>query len=115
MAKKKRKEKKTKQRLNILGVVKHFFSPRRWTLSVSHIQLRAAAANRQDVTCTSARARGSALLLTATVSLHLVPDLVVHLRGVLVQLVQLRPLLLHPLLVGLELFLQLCKTPGIRN
>lgn len=94
--------------------LKHFPpAPRRWTLSVSHIQLRAAAANRQDVT--SARARGSALLLTATVSLHLVPDLVVHLRGVLVQLVQLRPLLLHPLLVGLELFLQLCKTPDIRN
>ena len=52
---------------------------------------------------------------TVTVLLHLDPDLVSHHRGVVFQLVQLRALPLHPLLVTLELFLQFCRDRQVEN
>lgn len=53
---------------------------------------------------------------TVAVLLHLVPDLVAHHGGVLLQLVQLQALLLHPLLVAAELLLQFCKnTEGVEQ
>lgn len=47
--------------------------------------------------------------VTATVLLQLFTDLVPHHSGVALQLVQLHELLLHPLLVVPELFLQFCN------
>lgn len=63
--------------------------------------LWATAANGKQGTVTSSH--------TVTVLLHLFPDLIPHHSGVLLQLVQLHALLLHPLLVALELFLQFCN------
>lgn len=60
-----------------------------------------AAANGKHGSVTSSQ--------TVAVLLHLFPDLIPHHGGVLLQLVQLHALLLHPLLVTLELFLQFCN------
>lgn len=79
----------------LLWVV-YFFCP---SHSVSRLWI--TAANGKQGTWTSSH--------TATVLLHLVPDLVSHHRSVLLELVQLHALLLHLLLVMPELFLQFCE------